>query len=293
MLITSTISMPLRKTICVKATRLSYQESNELETTTLFFIHGNSGASDMWQKQIQSPELSHYRLVAFDLPGHGESDPLPTEQYNVLNISDVLATAIRELVQQKPYIIIGFSLGANLAAELLAHDLHPEGLALIGPTVFGNGITLQDALNEKNDPAILFTNGAERDTVENSFRSWCHSKNEPDIQDLTDAYFTTKQPFRSALLQSAQDGLFNDEIALLQRYNKPVLVLFGEEEMFCNPKYLDNAGLPLWNNQVYCIPNGSHFINLDQPEKVTLLLKAYGAYIFTDSHAATQNSAVR
>ena len=40
----------------------------------IIFIHGNSLDSDTWLPQLENRELnSKYQLIAFDLPGHGQS----------------------------------------------------------------------------------------------------------------------------------------------------------------------------------------------------------------------------
>lgn len=271
--------MPSRKTINVNNFELSYLEQNEKAADTIFFIHGNSGSSNMWQKQLHSATLSKFRMIAFDLPGHGHSGSLPTEKYTVLNFAEILASAIRELATQNPYLVVGFSLGANLTAELLAHDINPVGIVLVGATVFGGAIGLQHTLSEGNNPQILFSANADKKEVETCFRSWCLSGNNQDIHSLINDYFNTDKQFRPSLLASAQQGLFRNEISLLQAYGKPTLVIFGKDETFCNPNYLDDAGLPLWNSQVYRVAGGSHFINVDQPDKVNELLQAYVGHL--------------
>ena len=43
----------------------------------IVLIHGNSASSRVWQKQLEGPLGRKYRLIAIDLPGHGDSAPAP------------------------------------------------------------------------------------------------------------------------------------------------------------------------------------------------------------------------
>ncbi len=105
---------------------LSYVEENELFDETIFFIHGNSGSSNTWRKQLSSEILSTYRLVAFDLPGHGASPALENpEGYNVIYLAKLIAAAIRKL-SKGVYYIIGLSLGTNICAEMISFDISPK-----------------------------------------------------------------------------------------------------------------------------------------------------------------------
>lgn len=44
------------------------------EGPAILLIHGNSSCKEVFCKQYAAPELAEFRLVAFDLPGHGASD---------------------------------------------------------------------------------------------------------------------------------------------------------------------------------------------------------------------------
>ena len=85
----------------VKNQSISFIEKNATKPKTIFFLHGNSGSALSWSKQLNDPQLSDYRMVAFDLPAHGNSDPFKNEdKYNLLSIAELMAEAID---QKSPY----------------------------------------------------------------------------------------------------------------------------------------------------------------------------------------------
>jgi pimeloyl-ACP methyl ester carboxylesterase len=106
------------------------------------------------------------------------------------------------------------------------------------------------------------------------------SQNTEDVEIFLEDFKSVKAPFRSAVAKSIFDGNFNDEVALLKEKNIPTLVVFGKGEVVVNSDYLDDAGLPLWNNKVYKIEGASHLVNIDQPVEFNKLMKEFAAAIF-------------
>lgn len=58
----------------VNQIKVAYIEKNKEARKTIFFIHGNSVSKGSWSKQYDSNLLSAYRLIAIDLPLHGDSE---------------------------------------------------------------------------------------------------------------------------------------------------------------------------------------------------------------------------
>src|SRR5690348_3953343 len=65
----------------------------------ILLVHGNSSSSRIWQKQLQGPLGTKYRLIAIDLPGHGASSPAPDPEqgYSGPGYAAVIAGVAREL----------------------------------------------------------------------------------------------------------------------------------------------------------------------------------------------------
>ena len=56
--------------------KLSYQEYGEGNAAVLF-IHGNSSCQKFFKRQMTGEFYERYRMITFDLPGHGESEDSP------------------------------------------------------------------------------------------------------------------------------------------------------------------------------------------------------------------------
>jgi pimeloyl-ACP methyl ester carboxylesterase len=82
----------------------------------LVFIHGGGVAGWMWRAQVRAFE-GEYRVVVPDLPGHGRSS---AGTYGTQ--AEVAALVASELEERgiRDATVVGFSLGAQLAAQLAA-----------------------------------------------------------------------------------------------------------------------------------------------------------------------------
>lgn len=256
---------------------ISYVEKNAHKTKTLFFFHGNSGSAESWSKQFSDPVLSDYRLVAFDLPAHGNSASFTThDKYNILFLAELMVEALQGCLYNEEYVLVSFSLGTNLVAEMLKHNIYPKGIVLISPTIIGEGILLNDIGLPGFNPEVLFRDECDAEALDEYVRLACMNTSGSDQVTIREDYRKVKDPFRSMLLKTAMEGLISNEIELLNSYaSGPLLIMFGREEQIIKPDYLDEVHLPVWNNTIYKIPGASHFVHIDQPEATNHLLANY------------------
>jgi len=269
------------KNIEVYNCKIAYTEKNSAGLKTLFFIHGNSCSSRIWRKQLDHPLLSDYRLICLDLPSHGRSGKLKNdEDNNLLFFGDLLSKSINALIDGKEYILVGFSLGSNIVAEMISHSLNPAGIVIISPTIIGENYTLNDTLKPGADPTLLFTDEPSQKDIIAFIHNVLFSSDESDLLTCVEDFNAVKKPFRSSILKTAIEGKLSDEVMNLTRYNIPMLVLFGKEDKIVNPDYLDRAQLPLWNRGVFKLDDAGHYLMLDQPEGFAGLLADYCGQMF-------------
>lgn len=101
--------------------------------TPMFFIHGNSGSHQAFQKQVDVFQKDHL-LILMDTRDHGHSTN-QSEQLDFQAIfDDVLAILDNEKIEQT--IMVGFSDGANIALSFA--NYYPERVSkmvLISPNI--------------------------------------------------------------------------------------------------------------------------------------------------------------
>lgn len=102
---------------------ISFAECGSVDSPALVCLHGNSGSSQDFYKQFKSLS-NQYRVIAFDLPGHGKSSCVANDEnkekiYSFPGYAQVIAKAIKAFGLNDIFVL-GFSLGGHNALSFLA-----------------------------------------------------------------------------------------------------------------------------------------------------------------------------
>jgi pimeloyl-ACP methyl ester carboxylesterase len=127
---------PVSGFVVAGATRLRYVSCGSGQP--LVFVHGNPGSSEDWAELIRLSAGEH-RAVAFDRPGHGQSERGGTEDPDVEAQAYLVECAIAALGLGRP-ILVAHSWGGALALACAVR--HPDnwlGLVLLAPAAYESG----------------------------------------------------------------------------------------------------------------------------------------------------------
>jgi pimeloyl-ACP methyl ester carboxylesterase len=107
---------------------------------SIVFIHGFTGSLLSWERQLAGSLTSDFRLVAYDLRGHGASDkPLDPAKYTDGTLwADDLDALIRGMHVDRP-VLVGWSYGGYVIADYL----RKYGDGALGGIVFVGAVTKQ------------------------------------------------------------------------------------------------------------------------------------------------------
>ncbi|MGR9251204.1 alpha/beta fold hydrolase [Rhizobium leguminosarum] len=116
---------------------IAVQEGGNPDGRPIVFIHGLLGSRLNWEEQTSSPQLQQYRLITYDLRGHGQSGkPDEVEAYrDGRRWADDLAVVLKASDAKKP-VVVGWSLGGVVLSNYLA----AYGDAMIGGIVYVDGV---------------------------------------------------------------------------------------------------------------------------------------------------------
>ncbi|MFM0223875.1 alpha/beta fold hydrolase [Paraburkholderia dipogonis] len=100
---------------------LAVQESGNPDGPAIVFIHGLLGSHLNWDAQLKSAALHRYRIITYDLRGHGLSGkPTDADAYrDGRRWADDLATVIQSSHARNP-VLVGWSLGGAVISNYLA-----------------------------------------------------------------------------------------------------------------------------------------------------------------------------
>lgn len=120
--------------------RVSYLKAGDSAAGhPILLIHGSGVSAGCWVNQLRGLREA-LRMMAIDLPGHGESDSIRTA--GVEEYADTVAKFLKVL-GSGPVIVVGHSLGGAVAiAYASAYPADVERIALLGAVVPGFGYRL-------------------------------------------------------------------------------------------------------------------------------------------------------
>ncbi len=112
------------------------------EGTPLLFLHGYSNDAHVWDSA--APALaSHYRTLALDMRGHGDSDRDEDGRYDHLSMARDVEAVVASLGIER-LVVVGFSMGGRVALRFAGRN--PEkmaGLVIVdsGPDLDERGVS--------------------------------------------------------------------------------------------------------------------------------------------------------
>jgi pimeloyl-ACP methyl ester carboxylesterase len=113
------MSLPVDETNYDRYAELPHRDINPSAKQTILLIHGATGDGSNWDLVI--PHLSNYRLLAPDLPGHGIARAY---SFSIPNAAAALRSLILKRAHGGAVYVVGFSLGAHVAMQLVS--CYPE-----------------------------------------------------------------------------------------------------------------------------------------------------------------------
>lgn len=230
--------------------------------TAVFLLHGVGGGKQAWVANMSAIADAGYRVVAWDMPGYGESQavaPCTTAE---------LAQALYRLVRQKRAgrnLVLGHSMGGMVAQELVA--LWPQqvdGLILSGTSAaFGraDGPWQQQFLQQRFAPldAGMDMAALARQLVPTMMAP------QADARSLDAACAVMAGVPQAAYRAALQAIVSFNRLDDLARIRVPTLCLAGEHDRNAAPHVMQRMAARIEKGQYQCLPGVGHLANMEQP----------------------------
>ena len=162
------IVTPLRKQ-WFTAPGLTYCYVEAGSGPVVLLLHGFTGSKADWAPLIESL-APDYRIVAVDLPGHGESDaPADPSRYEMAMVARDLGALLAHL-QVKRAHLLGYSMGGRLALYLaLTQPTRWQSLALESASP---GVATEAERSERRRQDMTLADFIEREGIEAFVKRW-------------------------------------------------------------------------------------------------------------------------
>jgi pimeloyl-ACP methyl ester carboxylesterase len=247
----------------------------------LILLHGANGSLHNWEKLVSELE-NDYRLISFDLPGHGLTGATPQEDYS--NIA--MANFTRE--------VIGL------------YDF--DTVTLVGHSA-GGGVALRYALmypREVDAMVLVSSSGMQRDEGDSPGGAYALTRSSIGLSLLR--YFTPKFMLASTLKGQVgdPDNFVTDKMvtrywkllrmagsrdAAIKRYserhlepplepilravNPTTLLLWGSQDTVIDPKYGIEMNTQIVGSLLKLYPQAGHLAHEEMPERAAIDIRQF------------------
>ncbi|MFN7365888.1 MAG: alpha/beta fold hydrolase [Alphaproteobacteria bacterium] len=262
-----------KKFLETSAGKLAYYETTGTGDT-LLLIHGNSTSKEYMIRQLD--ELgTKYKMLALDLPGHGESDNavVPLDTYTLAGYGRVCCEFIEKL-NLGPVTVVGWSLGGHIAMEMMAENpslLRGVLIACAPPfTPSENGLkeaylpTYSTPLSMKIDPFTL------EDTKSYITQGVIDFEKYPL---LAKASMRAHGLARHTMVSAVLKGEGRDERQVVERSCVPLGILMAKQDHAINNDY--TASLAYANCVMMETLDGPHDCQWSHPEAFNKVIVSF------------------
>jgi pimeloyl-ACP methyl ester carboxylesterase len=253
----------------------------------LVMIHGNSYSRGVFRHQLHSSLSANHRLIAFDLPGHGESSdaPDPERTYTVEGLADAAVELLGKLGIANA-IVLGWSMGGYVGAEMTLRFPGLRGLMITGAPPVDRDHMAQAF---KPSPQLGLAgkqdwSPAEADTF---LQGTVGKSAEPFMRD---AVARADGRLRKTIFSSLDKNSGPSSRQIVESGPTPLAVVNGEEDLLINLDYFDSIKYAnLWDEHCHHLAGLGHAPFWESPGEFNPLLERFAADV-TSKRASARSA---
>lgn len=235
-------------------------------------LHGIGSRAFSWSVQLGAWSDTH-RVIAWDAPGYGRSDPLAEGAPHVGAYVEALAELLSALSVERP-IVVGHSLGALIAATFAS--TYPDRVqALVLSSVACGYGSLPAAAREQRYQARAQDRidlGAEAFSKKRSAAVLSPQASPESVELVRTAMSSIGEAGYLAALRM----LFSADLwPMLSRVTAPTLVICGSVDAATSPDQNRRVAQSINGARFTLIDGAGHAVYVEQPEAFDVIVRAF------------------
>ena len=250
------------------------REEGPAGAPALVLIHGFSHSLETWDAWAE--DLSRdYRVIRFDLPGHGLTGAREDGAYSVADTVAQVA-ALLDAAAPERFVLGGSSLGGLVSWRYAAdHPDRVEGLVLVSPGGYPiHGVTDEPAPIPL--PVRLYLNTAPELGVRAATRSlYADPAKVTDEQVARIRAMMTAPGVQDALLQRLEQFTLPDPEPDLARVTAPALLLWGAADVMVPAAHAARFEAAMPDARVVILEDAGHMPMEEAPEDSLMVVRNF------------------
>lgn len=260
-----------------------YQDIGPRDGEPLVLVHGWDCSSFWWHNIVDPLALAGYRVISYDLKGHGFSDSDPRRDYTVSGFTNDLL-AITQALNLEPHHVAAFSLGAFVALRYAA-DYSDRVRSL---TLFNFSLMTPGPFISKLVPHLLdFVFNTALRPIERRNLWWIPfvyaravlAKNTPPVNDIRLGTLSLRccdpEAIRVSAHELAQPEVLDAVGEQMRRVQQPTLLVAGSGDPIFRPSDGRKLMQLAPRGTFIEVPKCGHLILFELPEQVIQILRLF------------------
>jgi 3-oxoadipate enol-lactonase len=256
---------------------VSYTDEGQHGSPVIIFIHGFPFNKSMWNLQVE-PLRDNYRLIMYDIRGHGNSDA-GNEDFSIdLFASDLIS--LMDTLKIDKAILCGLSMGGYIALNAIGKYQERFDALVLSDTQCMADTTEAKEKRMKAIESIRKTGVEEYagESIKKLFASESFTTRVKQIADVREMILkTSEQSLCSTLLALS---VRKETCNILPEIKVPVLIMVGNEDKITPPDAARFIHERIEGSLLKIIDHAGHLSNLENPDEFNNQLKKFIASVY-------------
>jgi len=257
---------------------VSYIDEGPDDGPVIIFIHGFPFNKSMWDKQLKALK-ENYRVIAYDVRGHGDSDS-GTGDFSIKLFADDLL-AFMDALEIDKAMLCGLSLGGYIV--LNAIENYPERFDAI---ILSDTTCIADTpeAKEKRMEAIesIKKDGVEKfadESIKNLFAPESFATKKEEIAAVKKMIVNTTKESLYKTLRAFYER--KETCSKISEIMTPVLIMVGKEDKITPPAAAQLMHEKINDSLLNIIVHAGHLSNIENPLEFNDHLKKFATSVYS------------